>query len=317
MNQEIYLIECANEPIDLSKKSIEYAPAGTHKIFAKLNHEPGSIDAVIEAEAAEILNAKLQAWLEEAESGKVSRPFIDFDHEGKIAAALPKRFYWDNGLRLEVEWTEAGRQAIEGRNYSYFSPEVFMDRKTGKIVGLPPIGPIGALTNTPAFQTIQRLAAASPNLTNKTNQMDIKELQDKLDAANGKLAVLEADLTKLQASFAESETKAKGFSEELEKVTAERDELNNTNAKLQASAEEIRKEKISAQIEAKGIKEENREAVLAACLTQEDDGAKLLAAYEAPRSGGIPPLDKNKAIKDEPKATGLARVAAAFSTSDK
>jgi phage I-like protein len=68
----------------------------------------------------------LQRLLAEARERKRSRPFIDFDHQGKEAAAIPVKFIWDEGIRLEVEWTSAGREAIAGRTYSYFSPEFIL-----------------------------------------------------------------------------------------------------------------------------------------------------------------------------------------------
>jgi len=75
------------------------------------------------------------------------KAFYRFDHEGKAASAIPRRFYWDNGIRGEVEWTQAGRNALSGGDYSYFSPEFLIDAKKG------------ALFNTPAFQTIERVSA--------------------------------------------------------------------------------------------------------------------------------------------------------------
>jgi hypothetical protein len=87
------------------------------------------------------------------------KAFYRFDHEGKAASAIPRRFYWDNGIRGEVEWTQAGRNALSGRDYSYFSPEFLIDAKKGVLRGIPAFGPIGALFNAPAFQTIERVSA--------------------------------------------------------------------------------------------------------------------------------------------------------------
>ena len=312
MNKQKVLLKCAQEPVSLETNSIEYAPAGRHTVYASLNYEPGVVTVLVDENAANFLNEPLKSWIEEAEKGKVSRPFIDFDHEGKMAAAIPVKFFWDDGIRLEVEWTDAGREAIEGRNYSYFSPEMMVDWETGQILGLPNSGAIGSLVNTPAFQNIERLAAASSQLNQQNRNMENEELQQQLIAAEVKVVATEKDKATLQASYNSVVKERDSLTSERDTLVTERDKLKNKNATLQASAEKIRKEKISAQIEAKGIKEENREAVLKACLTQEDDGAKLLAAYEAPISGGIPPVNKGK--KTEVK-TGISRVAAAFAQS--
>lgn len=312
---EKVLVYCLNEPVSAGNKSIQYAPPGKHHIFPRVHsdkYDGNGVTIEINADTAEMLDKQLQEWLIKAERGIVSRPFIDFDHEGKAAAAIPKKFYWENGLRLELEWTQSGKDGIEGRNYSYFSPELMFNLEDGAITGLPYSGSIGSLVNTPAFQNIERLAAASTKPKQNPTIMDDKT-QEKLVAAEAKLVNFEKEVATLKAS--------------LESVTKERDdavkEWETTDAALkteqekivtlEASLSEVRKGKIKAAIEAKGIKEENREAVLAACLTQEDDGAKLLAAYEAPRSGGIPPLDKNKKQDGQTEVKGLARVSAAFS----
>ena len=44
------------------------------------------------------------------DAGEASKPFLDFDHEGKRAAAYPRRFFWKDGLRLELEQKEKDAQ---------------------------------------------------------------------------------------------------------------------------------------------------------------------------------------------------------------
>ena len=85
---------------------------------------------------------------------------LDFDHEGRTAAAIPRRFFWKpgEGVILEIDWTGAGKAAISGRDYSYFSP-CFMLSEDGDPSGLPPSGAIGSLVNSPAFRSIKRIAA--------------------------------------------------------------------------------------------------------------------------------------------------------------
>jgi hypothetical protein len=59
----------------------------------------------------------LQSDLEEIQDREV-KPFSDFDHTGKAAAADPKRFIWQpgQGMFLRLAWTRSGRGAVEGKD---------------------------------------------------------------------------------------------------------------------------------------------------------------------------------------------------------
>ena len=140
-------------------ESIEWAPAGRSVISATKGGMPWRGTVEIRPEDARRLDAQLQRMLREARAGRRPRPFIDFDHQAKAAAAHPVRFFWEDGIRLEVEWTTAGQEAVEGSTYGYVSPE-FILADDGRPESLPPIGPIGSLVNAPAFQRIKELAAA-------------------------------------------------------------------------------------------------------------------------------------------------------------
>src|SRR5262245_62002675 len=103
--------------------SLEWMPAGRHEVSASLDGKPwkGTVEA--SPEDADRLDAQLQSLLSESNAGKASRPFVDFNHEGKDAAAIPTKFFWKDGIRLAVEWTAAGLAALKGRVFAYFSPE--------------------------------------------------------------------------------------------------------------------------------------------------------------------------------------------------
>jgi phage I-like protein len=302
MSDFIIELNCKRGPVSLETNSLEYAPNGVHTITATANGEPAVLTVDINEGIVEGLNGQLEQWIEAAERGEASRPFVDFDHSGNAAAAIPKKFYWENGLRLSVEWTQAGKEAIEGRNYSYFSPELMIDRETGTITGLPPHGSIGSLVNAPAFQQIERLAAASHNQKQKNKMDEVKELQEKLTAAEAKLSDSEKENEKLQAS--------------VESVSAERDESVQKIEALNERVENLRKEKIEASIAAKNINEDSRPALLEACLKADDDGAAILGAFSAPKIDGIDPIKKEekKAVKTEEKV-GLSRLTASIAES--
>ena len=139
--------------------SIVYMPEGEHTIHATVNGQPKTINVIVDEEVL----ASFQAGLEERLGRKGGRPNLDFDHLGKGAAsAIPLGFRYEKGrgLILDLEWTSAGRNAIEGRDYSYFSPD-FLLGADGRPTGIPMRGPIGSLVNDPAFEEIERIAAAN------------------------------------------------------------------------------------------------------------------------------------------------------------
>lgn len=139
---------------------IVYLPEGEHTISPFVNGKPKTITINIPRQDGHAIAASLQASLEERQRRNV-RPWIDFEHKGGVAAALPQSFRYEDGqgIMLHVDWTGTGRTAIQGRDFSYFSP-TFMVGKDGTPAGLPPVGPIGALVNEPAFREIQRIAAS-------------------------------------------------------------------------------------------------------------------------------------------------------------
>jgi hypothetical protein len=51
-------------------------------------------------------------------------PFIDFNHRCEESAAIPTGFTWKEGegVMMNLEWTSAGKSAVEGKTYRYFSP---------------------------------------------------------------------------------------------------------------------------------------------------------------------------------------------------
>lgn len=136
-------------------------PAGTSVIHASVNGKPGTREVHVDASTAERLQRDLVEKLEAAATGKKARPCGLFDHKDGRACLLPKRFYWDDakGVMLEADWTQAGKAAVEGRDYSYWSP-CFRLGRDGRVVGLTGGVEVGSLVNNPAFETIARIAAA-------------------------------------------------------------------------------------------------------------------------------------------------------------
>lgn len=155
----------------------------------------------VDASTAERLQRDLAEKLEAASTGKKARPCGLFDHKDGRACLLPKRFFWDDakGVMLEADWTQAGKAAVEGRDYSYWSP-CFRLGKDGRVVGLTGGVEVGSLVNNPAFETIARIAAA---------KAEVDEPADDVVDVNG------------SAQEVEPEDAAKGLMMEIEEFDAE------------------------------------------------------------------------------------------------
>jgi hypothetical protein len=164
-NQTAEIVDCATGyPIEIGDDGeipnvIMFVPAGTSRIQPMINGAPAPEEIEISVDSS-VLDS-LQRDLENRLTKNV-RPIADFDHKPGPASFIPKRFEWRDGegLFLEVDWTDSGKKAVLGKDYSYFSPSFHMAE--GKIVGLPEKGAIGALTNSPAFREIKRIAASEP-----------------------------------------------------------------------------------------------------------------------------------------------------------
>ncbi len=168
---------------------IMYMPAGSHTIEARVGGEPKTLDVKVTAKTA----AKLQQDLDELLAQNVE-PFIDFDHEGKAAAAIPKRFKWvaGKGVYLELDWTKTGRESVEGKDYRYFSP-TFNIGSDGSPSGLPESGAIGALVNNPAFRDMQRIAASRAQQNDDAEKEPKQQMSDKMRSTLTKLGIIDDD----------------------------------------------------------------------------------------------------------------------------
>jgi phage I-like protein len=136
---------------------IVYMPKGEWTITPRVNGEPKEVTVTVNQQTA----ARLQNDFEKRLAQPV-RPTGGFDHKPGKASFIPKGFQWDEskGVILNIDWTRAGKDAIEGRDYSYFSP-TFLLSDNNRVNGLTKRGEIGSLTNNPAFEQIERIAASA------------------------------------------------------------------------------------------------------------------------------------------------------------
>ncbi len=143
-------------------EAVPYMPAGLNEICCTVNGRAGKRTVIVDAAACERLNADLQEQIKAHQAGGRARPVILFDHKAGAAAAVPTGFEWDEkrGILLKVDWTQAGREAVEGGNYGYISPAFRLATNSESITGLQDGVEVGSLVNDPAFTRNECIAAA-------------------------------------------------------------------------------------------------------------------------------------------------------------
>ena len=120
--------------------SVQYMPPGRHRIRASQAGKPLTVEVTVNAQTATTLQAFLASKLVAATEGRDDRPFFDFNHEDREASAWPAEFFWagdesqTGGVRAKVEWSDAGRRAVEGRTFRRFSPTFHLDA-SGRVIG--------------------------------------------------------------------------------------------------------------------------------------------------------------------------------------
>jgi phage I-like protein len=148
-----------------------YIPEGKHRIFPKSN--PDGVWVNMPADRGEIIAAAFNKDLEQRQKQNV-KPWIDFEHANKgPSAGEPTGFRYEKGkgLMCSASWSSAGRAAIEGRDFRYFSGR--FDLEGDLPCGLPERGPLGGLVNEPAFREIPAITASeAEEITDPTIAMD-------------------------------------------------------------------------------------------------------------------------------------------------
>lgn len=245
-----------------------YLPEGKHEISATVAGKPKTISVTVD----ERVLASFQSDLSKRLSDNV-RPFAGFDHKTGPASMLPTAFRYEQGvgLILQGELTKAGSEAIDGRNYSYWSP-TFLQSK-GIPVGLDKSGEIGSFVNDPAFRTIERIAASHTETT-----MDIIEklvelgLAEPTHTPEEAISAAKASLASLRESASVIESINASYAAETEAVTAAKADVTRLSGEL---------ETVKASL--KTFEDKEAEAVKAA-------NAELIQA--AVNRGAIPPQDE-------------------------
>jgi len=206
---------------------IVFLPEGSHKIFPLSNKN--GIQIHIPADKGEAIAAALNKDLQKRMSDPV-KPWTDFEHTRKFpASAYPTSFRYEKGkgVMAAMDWSKSGRDAVEGRDVRYFSPEFYVD-SNGFPTGLPLKGPIGGLVTEPAFRDIGAIAASESHQTNTTN-----------------MTLVYASLS-ISAAAENAETEAVKAIENLKVKAADADRLETENKDLKTKVEAAEAKEVEA-----------------------------------------------------------------------
>lgn len=260
---------------------IQLFPPGEHEISPRTEDgKPRTFKIVIDAEAARVIAEDVRLMIEDAESKRGPRPFLDFNHKGEEASAWVTSVFWGGddpitgGIRAKVEWTKAGRDAIDGKTYRQFSPEFYISKKDGRITGVgtslgglanSPESNMGGLVNNPAFRTIAPLFASDgggdkPKPNNKTMEKILRVL-----VAAGIVSNAAADESECAASL------AKWHEANTALLAGKNEEIKTLTGKVQAAEASVTTLKDQSQkLQAKVDEQADKEARSIVKAAQED-----------------------------------------------
>jgi len=291
MNEnEPLLCRLAIEPPGLADVMM-FMPGGTHTITAERGGRPATVTVQVDRAAAVELERQFGA----VKARSAHKPYFDLDHNDAEASAWPLGFEWRDapapGVYARVEWSAAGRDAIQGKKYRAFSPVFHVDRSTpARVIARDNAGlNMGGLVNDPAFKAILPLWAKQATTPASENPTPINTMNEQeLAALKAKLQTLETDIAGLKAKEASSENTAAIQAKQTEAAlaqakiaTAEKDaKIVSLEAALQARNEQQADDAVKAAV-ARGalpIKDEALQAKWKRLITADPANECLLAA---------------------------------------
>ena len=221
---------------------IVYIPEGESTITPFVDGKPKTVTVRVPADRGEEIAGRLQASLAERQKANV-RPWLDFEHKAGVSAGNPTSFRYEagKGIILAQDWSRAGKEAIEGKDFSYFSPTFLLD-ENGEPDGLPERGPLGSLVNEPAFRDIPRIAAKDgkpdqPETDSTMSKLIFAALAISASAENAEadavkaIEKLKSDKSTVEAKLGETEEERDGLKEKVTTLEAAAAEERKTRAK--------------------------------------------------------------------------------------
>jgi len=164
---------------------------------------------------------------------------IDYEHQSLraalngqpvIAAGWFKQMEWREGSGMwlkQVDLTNRAKGMISNKEVRYTSPVFVYDKNTGEILEIVSV----ALTNTPAVDGMQDIAALTANYLNNINPLGDTHMDQ-----NKEVAALNTQVTSLTAQVAALTTERDQANNKVTALTAERDALHTKVADIEAKA---------------------------------------------------------------------------------
>jgi phage I-like protein len=298
-------------------EEIVYLPEGDHQIKPWVDGKPQEVTVKVLASRGAEIAASLQSALDGRMKSNV-RPWFDFEHKRGVASALPKAFRYEpgKGVMAAVEWTGAGKAAIEGKDFSYFSP-VFLLGDDGVPDGLPERGPLGGLVNEPAFREIPRIAASDADGTTDTDIEQPPAMSKLIFAALAISAAAENAETEAVKAIDRLKVEASDAKAEADRLKAENAALTKKVEASDAAAATARKERADTLVKAAvadgriAVKDTEKQDKFRAKIEAGDTFAEeILAQLPKQHAGLDKPLvtasgDKSGATSIDEKAKAL------------
>lgn len=271
--------------------TIQYMPPGEHIINAHINGQGQTVRVKVTRETAARLQADLENRLAAAKAG-ATRPCGYFDHKAGAASFIPTGFSWDDkkGVLLSVEWTNAGRAAIEGRDYSYFSPFVAFNIKSGEVLGMSSNAEIGSLVNDPAFP-VERLAASRAESAPQGANDESTSARDNGTATNPQYAITMEEIIK--ALGLEEGADAAAIIAAIEALKQPKENKEKEAAFNQAVTDKETAEKERDEAKAETEKKEKELAAARAEITALKTESEEAFIKEQMQAGRIKPQDES------------------------
>lgn len=315
-------ITCAFQAELSEAGSIVFLPEGTHQITASVGGKPKTLTVTVDDRVLASFSEDLAKRMESN-----VRPFAGFDHKPGAASFIPREFRYESGvgLMLDVDWTSAGRAAIEGRDYSYFSP-TFLVSKDGIPTGLPTRGEVGSLVNDPAFEEIPRIAASHQPHEETMDHLIELGLVEASCAPEQALETAKAALASLREAAAQVET-VEAANMAKKSAEDELEDMKKRNVELEAAYQALKDElaakasfaadaAIEEAVKAGRIapQDEATKAFWRSSIVSNPEAVKALAAIPAnpALSGQTVLAGRTEEPPQGSELVGLARVEAAF-----
>jgi hypothetical protein len=211
-----------------------YMPAGLQEITPFSGGVGKPIKINVDANGAAEIEAQ-RAHL----AGKGRQPYFDFDHADGPASFWIESFSWKpDGIYAKGEWTQRGKQSVEGKEYRYFSPVFYVDDKHGDPAKIQcrkgAKANMGALINDPAFHNILPLWAknASGDAGDKQQTKEQQQMEE------NEIAALRANKAELEKQLAELKAKQESGEDKDAEVRAIQAEVRANEFELKAKEQE-------------------------------------------------------------------------------